>query len=181
MYNVALCEDSPSDAAELQNILDDYAENSHEELRVKLFHDAESLIQSITSESYKPHIIFMDIHLPGISGIEAVKKLREDNFSGDVVFITASENYALDAWELCARQYIVKPASQRKIFSLLGNIIPQRDFIIIKQKGSIRKIPLSDILYCETHGKYQAIITRSENILVRITARAMRKLLPPHE
>lgn len=179
MYDIALCEDSPSDAAELQNILDDYEEKSHEKLRVKLFHDAESLLQSITSESYKPHIIFMDINLPGISGIDATRKLRENNFSGNVVFITASGNYALDAWELCAIQYIVKPASPLKIFSVLGNVILHRDFIIIKQKRIIRKIPLSDILYCETRGKYQAIITRSENILVRITARAMRKLLPP--
>ena len=179
MYDVALCEDSPSDAAELQNILDDYEKASHEELRVKLFHDAESLIQSITSESYSPDIILTDINLPGISGIEAVKRLREDKFSGDVVFITASKEFALEAWELYARQYIVKPATKDKIFHTLGSIFPARKFIIVKYKKTIRKILLSEILYCETHGKYQAIITRSENISVRITAHDMKNLLPP--
>lgn len=48
MYDIALCENSPSDAVELQNILDDYEEISHEELRVKYFITAESLMQSIT-------------------------------------------------------------------------------------------------------------------------------------
>lgn len=179
MYDVALCEDSASDAAEIQNILDDYEKDLHDDLRVKLFHDAESLIRSITSENYKPDVILTDINLPGISGIEAVKRLREGKFSGDVVFITASKGFALDAWELCARQYIVKPATKDKIFHTLGSIFHAREFIIVKHKRTLRKIPLSEILYCETRGKYQAIITRSENISVRITAHGMKNLLPP--
>ena len=179
MYDIAICEDSPSDATEIQNILDDYEETSHEELRVKHFSTAESLLQSITSESYRPDIILTDINLPGISGIEAVKRLRESKFSGDVIFITASKGFALDAWELCARQYIVKPAAKDKIFSALGRIFPAKEFIIVKHKRTIRKILLREILYCETRGKYQAIITRSENIFVRITAHGMKNLLPP--
>lgn len=179
VYDIALCEDNPSDATELLNILDDYEETLHEELRVKHFSTAESLLQSITSESYKPDIILTDINLPGISGLEAVKRLREGKFFVDVIFITASKRFALDAWELCARQYIVKPATQDKIFSALGRIFPAKEFIIVKHKGTIRKIPLSEILYCETHGKYQAIITRSENISVRITAHGMKNLLSP--
>ena len=178
MYDVALCEDSASDAAEIQNILDDYEEISHDELRVKYFTDAESLIKSITS-NYKPDVILTDINLPGISGIEAVKRLREEKFSGDVVFITASKRFALAAWELCARQYIVKPVTKDKIFQVLGSIFPAREFIIVKHKRTLRKIPLSEILYCETRGKYQAIITRSENISVRITAHGMKNLLTP--
>ncbi|MBR4196922.1 MAG: response regulator [Synergistaceae bacterium] len=179
MYDIALCENSPSDAVELQNILDDYEEISHEELRVKHFITAESLMQSITSEGYRPDIIFTDINLPGISGIEAAKRLRAGNFPGNVIFITASENYALDAWELCARQYIIKPATKDKIFSALGRIFPARKFIIVRQRKAVRKIFLNEILYCETHEKYQAIITRSEEISVRITARDMRKLIAP--
>ena len=179
MYDIALCEEDSSDAAKILNILDDYEDELRRELRVRHFTDAESLIQSVTDGSYIPDIIMTGINLPGISGIEAVKKLRAGNFSGEVIFITASENYALEAWELCARQYIIKPATKDKIFSALGRIFPARKFIIVRQRKAVRKIFLNEILYCETHGKYQAIITRSEEISVRITARDMRKLFAP--
>ena len=177
MYDIALCENSSSDAAMMQNILDDYEEKEHEDLRVRCFTRAETLIQSITRENYRPDVILTDVNLPGLSGIEAVRKLREVNFHGDVVFIASSGDYALAAWELCARQYIVKPVKRQKIFAVLGNILPRRKFIIIKQRRSLRKIPFSEILYCETRGKYQAIITRSEEFSVRITGHEMRKLL----
>ena len=74
-------------------------------------------------ENYTPDILLTDINLPGLSGIEAVKKLRANNFSGDVVFVTSTKKYALDAWELSARQYLVKPVTQTKIFSALSNIL----------------------------------------------------------
>lgn len=181
MYDIALCENNPSDAATIQNILDDYEEYTNDALRVKYFPDSESLTQSVLSGSYRPDVILSEINLPGMSGIEAMRKLRSENFKGAVVFVTSSADYALDAWEVSASQYIVKPVTSLKIFAALTDILIRRNFIVVRQKKALRKISFSEILYVETRGKYQVIITRSEELPVRITAREMHKLIPlPH-
>ena len=181
MYEVALCEDNPIDEAEILNILDDYEEHANEDFRVKCFPDAENLTLSILSGGYRPDIIFTEIVLPGMSGIDAVRKIREENLSCIVIFIISPcdcHEYALEAWRLKASQYLIKPLTYEKIFETLNDILPQRDYLFIKLKRCLRKIPFRDILYCETRGKFQAVITRSEEILVRITAHNMKKIFP---
>ena len=184
MYDIALCEDSPADAAAIQNILDDYEECTDDALRVRCFPDAESLTGCVLCAGYRPDLILTDIHLPGMSGVDAVRRLRDEGFSGGVIFITSSRAYALDAWELHASQYFVKPVKPADIFATLGSILPRRKYLIVRQKKALRKIPFSEILYCETRGKHQAIITRSEEILVRSTSHDMKKKIltpPPQE
>lgn len=177
MYDIAICEDNPSDAALIQNMLDDYEESCSDVLRVRYCRDAESLIECILRGDYRPYAILVDIGLPGMSGINAVKEIRGDNVPCEVVFITSSPKYALEAWKINARQYFVKPPDREKFFAVMKSIIPQREYIIIKQKKEMRRIYLSDILYCETHGKYQAVITHTEEFAVRITAHRMHKLI----
>ena len=178
MYEIALCEDNPIDEAEILNILDDYEEHASEDFRVKCFRDAENLTLSILSGGYRPDIILTEIVLPGMSGTEAVRKISEENFSCSVIFITSPcdcHDYALEAWLLKARQYLIKPLTYHKVFDALNDILPQRDYLVIRHKRCLRKIPFSDILYCETRGKFQAVITRSEEILVRMTAHNMKR------
>ena len=181
MHKIAICEDDPLDSAELQNILDDYEHYSSEDLNVKNFPDAESMLDYFTAEHYSPEILMMDIFLPGISGIEAVRILRESGFSGEVIFTTSSPNYALTAYEFSARQYFVKPLTPQKVFAVLQEIMhSRRDFIMIRSRKAVRRIMFSDILYCETCGKYQVIHSRSEEISFRVSAHEMQRLVPPH-
>ena len=180
MYKIAVCEDNPLDAAALQNILDDYEHHSREDLNVKIFSDAESMLDYFTAEHYSPEILMTDISLPGISGIEAVRILRGSDFSGEVIFTTSSPDYALTAYELSARQYFLKPINPQKVFAVLQEIMhSRRDAIMIRNRKALRRIMFSDILYCETHGKYQVIHTRSEEIRFRVSAHEMRILVPP--
>ena len=179
MYKIAVCEDNPLDAAALQNILDDYEHHSREDLNVKNFSDAESMLDYFTAEHYSPEILMTDISLPGISGIEAVRILRGSGFSGELIFTTSSPDYALTAYELSARQYFLKPINPQKVFAVLQEIMhSRRDAIMIRNRKALRRIMFSDILYCETLGKYQVIHTRSEEIRFRVSAHEMRTLAP---
>lgn len=80
MFDIALCEDNPTDAATIQNILDDYEECTGDALRVRCFPDAESLTWCVLRAGYRPDLILTDINLPGMSGVEAVRRLRDKNF-----------------------------------------------------------------------------------------------------
>ena len=179
MHTIIVCEDNPIDAATLQNILDDYEHNYCEDLNVKIFPDAESMLDYFTAEHCSPEILMTDISLPGISGIEAVRILRGAGFSGEVIFTTSSPDHALTAYELSAKQYFVKPLKAQKVFTVLQEIMhSRRDSIMIRNRKALRRIMFSDILYCETLGKYQVIHTRSEEIRFRVSAHEMRTLAP---
>lgn len=180
MYKIAVCEDNPLDAAALQDILDDYERCFRQDLNVKLFSDAESLLEYFWAEHCSPEILMTDISLPGISGIEAVRILRGAGFSGEVIFTTSSPDHALTAYELSAKQYFVKPLKAQKVFTVLQEIMhSRRNSIMIRNRKALRRIMFSDILYCETLGKYQVIHTRSEEIRFRVSAHEMRTLVPP--
>ena len=97
-----------------------------------------------------------------------------------MIFTTSSPDYALTAYELDAAQYLVKPVNYEKLTSATDRIVGARNgCIVVKQRRAIRKIICNDILYCETKGKYQVIHMQTEDISVRMTARSMRKLVPP--
>ena len=180
MHSIAICEDNPEDSALLQNLLDDYELAMNEPLYVKCFADAESMLARFSENDYRPEILFMDISLPGLSGIEAVRTLRDADFSGEIIFTTSSPDYALNAFELNARQYFTKPLSKQKVFQALEQLLSsRRDYMFIKSGRSLRKVRRSEILYCETQGKYQIIHTHSEEIKFRSSSRNMKSLCPP--
>ena len=179
MHTIALCEDNPLDSANLQNILDDYEHNMRENFNVRAFTDAETLLAQVQTGNFRPEVLFMDIALPGISGLDAVRTLRAEGFSGEVIFTTSSPSYALTAYELCARQYFVKPITPQRVFAALEQVLSSRDYIVVRNRRNLRKIKCSDILYCETQGKYQIIHTRIEEITARLSAHSMKILVPP--
>ncbi|MDD4783530.1 MAG: response regulator, partial [Syntrophaceticus sp.] len=66
-------------------------------------------------ESQKPDLALLDIELPDMKGIELAEKLRQIKPDLYIVFITAYENYSLDAFRLYAYDYILKPIDQRRV------------------------------------------------------------------
>ena len=178
MFTIAICESSSSDSAVLQNMLDDYELANRTNLMVRTFHDAETMLEAFCSNVYAPGLLLSEISLPGMSGIEAVRCLRASGFHGEVIFVTSTPDYALEAYELFARQYIMKPVDPVRLFMTLEDIIGGgKGSILVRQSRTVRKIFRKDILYSETQGKHQVIHTRNEAIRVRMTAHEMRELL----
>lgn len=91
----------------------------------------------------KPDIVFMDIHMPGIDGIEAIRQIRNVNNDTLFVIITAYEyfDYAKEALNLGVFEYLLKPINKRKLIETLDNIKAH----INKKRGNlIREIELRE-------------------------------------
>ena len=103
-----IAEDDPSDAARLCEFLDRYSKEHGTVFSVRVYSDAVSL-----SEKYEPgsDIIFMDIEMPDVSGMEASRRVRVFDKDVMIIFVTNMAQYALKGYEVNAFEFIVKPVS----------------------------------------------------------------------
>lgn len=137
----------------------------------------------------KIDLLFLDINMPGISGIEFLKTLSNPP---KVIFTTAYRNFAVDAFELDAIDYLVKPISFERflkaINKFLSHIQPkqdavnkingQKDYIVLKADKKNYKIKFSDILFIESLDNYIKVHTYDFSIICYESLTAIEKELP---
>jgi DNA-binding LytR/AlgR family response regulator len=69
-----------------------------------------------------PDIVFLDIQMPGLTGLGLAEKLAEDGKAPHIVFITAHNQYAVDAFELCALDYLLKPVGAERLAKTVAKL-----------------------------------------------------------
>ena len=136
-------------------------------------------------------ILFLDINMPVLNGIFFLKTLKNQP---QVIFTTAYKEYAVDAFELSAIDYLLKPFSLERFIVAVDKalerlqpapvVIPEtiekdkEDYLFIKTDGKIYKIFYSDLLFAEASGNYTKIITTQNTILPGMTFSSFEELLP---
>lgn len=125
-------------------------------------------------------LLFLDINLPKISGINFYKSLHK---KPKVVFTTAYSEFALDGFELSAIDYLVKPFSfERFLMAIekvrLVNKTTNSDFLIIKNDKKTFRLPFQQIKYIESIGDYVKVHTEGQVLLSNDTLKNLVDLLP---
>jgi len=141
---------------------------------------------------YQPDVIFLDIEMPGMSGIELLRLLRGQPIL--TVFITSHPEFAVDGFELQAFDYLVKPLTAERFARCALRLrdftgLRQRAFayekqqedgaIVIKQGHDKCKVQLAEIQYLEAMKDYTRIVTKEKHYLVLTTLSDMLEKLPP--
>lgn len=139
----------------------------------------------------KPDVIFLDIEMPGMSGIEFLRK--KNHTSAMPVLISSHPEFALEGFELEAFDYLLKPVSserfaacafrlrdfyQMRTKAFAFDTEQENNFIIIKQGYDKYKIGISDILYLEAMKDYTKIVTTDQKYLVLSTLNGIIEKLP---
>lgn len=166
---IALCDDETTELTKTEKMLSDY-EQKHpgSEFMIECFESTDELLHMMKEGKYMPHLIFMDIYMPGATGenvplgMEAARQLRDMGSRANLIFLTTSKEHALDAFEVEAAQYLVKPVQTDKLFSLLERFSKEvkeerEKYILLRVDGMLKKVLLDDIVYCEAQGKRQCI------------------------
>jgi len=137
----------------------------------------------------KVDLLFLDINMPGISGIELLKSLPN---SFNVIFTTAYRNFAVDAFDLNAIDYLVKPISFERFVKAMNKFlaihtkssntqteeISNKDFIIFKADKKNYKIKFTDILYIESLDNYIKIHMPDVSIICYDSLTKVEEQLP---
>jgi len=138
-------------------------------------------------ESNNVDLIFSDIQMPKINGLDLVKSLENPPV---IIFITAHRDFALDGFETGATDYLVKPVrfdrflkavnKAKDYLSLKQNSTVHQvnsDRIFIKSDGKLTKILLDEILYVEAQGDYLKIVIQNETYTTLATLKSMDEVL----
>jgi DNA-binding LytR/AlgR family response regulator len=152
-------------------------------------------------EQFGPNILFLDIHMPGLNGIEVA---RQASGKAHVVFITAYDNYAVDAFKDGALDYIVKPISPERmkvtverlqhrlreppadltglvdmLKSAVGGDSRYLKWLTVPHGSELRVLAVSEILYLRADNKYTTVNTRSSSFLLNASLKEMQAKLDP--
>lgn len=178
-YQIALCDDETAELEKTKKLLGDYEKrNPGSDFTIRCFENAGELLGLIRERNYAPDLVFMDIYMPGEKGekiplgMEAAKQLRDMGNDAKLLFLTTSREYALEAFDVEASSYLLKPVSKDKLFSILDRFVKDEEqvrkkYILLKGEGGVIKVPLKDIVYCEAQGKRQHIYLADGTELVQ--------------
>lgn len=89
---------------------------------VGMYEDGPNALQGI--EAHNPDLIFLDIEMPGMNGIELFERITEIQKNPTIIFVTAYSQYAVEAFELNALDYVLKPVQKSRLIKTLDRIVP---------------------------------------------------------
>ncbi len=121
MTRIAICEDDEMERTVLQELVKAWAEANDIEVFVSSFASGEELIWSFSDRRYD--ILFLDILLEELDGIQTGQQIRSMDAKTDIIYCTAMTDFALDAYEVHAKGYLVKPYDPDKIEAVLAQCI----------------------------------------------------------
>lgn len=134
-------------------------------------------------------LVFLDINMPDINGIEFLKSLPRRPM---VIFTTAYSEHAVESFELDAIDYLLKPFSLVRFLKACNKAYAAADHklkpgndsagpthIYIKSGYEQNRIALADILYAESNGNYVQFVLANQKIISRLTMSEAEEILPP--
>lgn len=126
------------DELRMRHMLQTAIEEAAPEAEVRVFPDGEQALEAIEKQGLRPKFIFSDIQMPGLDGLQLAVRLRTVAPDARLIFVTAYQEYALDAFRLHASGYIVKPVEAARIREELAHHAPRADTEEEKRKLHVR-------------------------------------------
>ncbi len=161
MLRIAVCDDSTDALHQIESLILKW--NSGFELKIHLFEDGDSLIQNHFLHPFD--IIFLDVVMPLLSGIETAREIRAKDKSVQIVFLTSSIEYAYESYSVKAFNYLLKPAEADKFYECLDELVSMMKnsskSIVIVSSGRTHRIGLHDVEIIEAMNK-QVLITMKD-------------------
>lgn len=167
---IAICDDLEEERVILSRMLRNYARRQGLSLQVHFFVSGEELLQSVRRAN-ACQVLFLDIYMPGISGVETARRLRAAGYGASIVFATTSTDHGVDSFEVRASDYLVKPFRQEEVDRALDWCLehmpePLRSLSVYAE-GEIQEFPLASVLYIEVLGHQSHIHTLRQTVVVR--------------
>ncbi len=166
--DIAIVEDEQAHSRLLRQYILEWARKREKTVHIFSYENAGSFL--FCREDRAVDAVFADIQMPGMNGMEMVRKLRGKDSALPVVFTTGLSDYLREGYEVQALHYLLKPISAEKVFECMDRICSRRDarelFTARTEEGMV-KLDLQEVDYCEAQGHYTRFVM-ADNTEVRV-------------
>lgn len=177
---IAVCEDNEKDREKLRKQLAKALKRREVEADIEEFPDAEELLAAAGKTYYS--IFFLDILLPGLSGMEAALKLRRQGNYAPMVFTTVTKDFLAQSYSVWAAHYLVKPIEDKDVDEALDRSFRAMEGVEKTLEIMVSRhpeyIPYSDIYYISGNNRNCLIHTRTGNYNPYCAVQKMSEQLP---
>lgn len=162
MVKIGICDDEPEMRKPLRQILEQVLQLQGVEYLISESESGEELTAGISCLDID--ILFLDIEMRSLDGIETAKLLRRKGMKGIIIFVTAYPDFVFQGYEVHAFHYILKPYRKEKIEEVLRRALHELDlskerYFVIEQKARVIRIPLSQtIAFKSDRRKVEALL-----------------------
>ena len=170
MLQIAVCDDNIDELSNMANLINLYRTSKNFGCEYAIFPNGFDLVSAL-EKGKRFDIYCLDIVMPGFTGIDVAKAIREFDKLSPILFFTSSSEFALESYSVKAINYVLKPISKEKLFFTFDEMLEQikaekeEDAVIVKSNDSIQKILISNLAFAEVIGRNVLYHLRSGKVI----------------
>lgn len=178
-YKIAVCDDSGPDRAYVENMVRRWAAEAGHSVRLDAFPSAESFLFHYAGES-DYDMLLLDIEMGAMDGVTLARRLRQDNDTIQLVFITGYSDYIAEGYEVAALHYLMKPVREEKLRAVLDRaadrLAKNERVLLLESGGEMLRLPVRQLDWAEVRGNYVTLHAMSD-VTVKMTLGELEKRL----
>ena len=179
MLQIAVVEDEESTRSQLREFVEEYAREHKIQIQLCVFSDGSEIL-----EEYRPiyDILFLDIDMPGINGMETAERIRTQDDEVVIVFITNLMQYAIQGYAVRALDYVLKPITYGMFSLKLDKAIAMvrrrgGGQILLRLSDGMQRLDTRQIYYVEVQRGVLRYVTELGEFMVRGTLQSAEEEL----
>ena len=155
---IAICDDEPAQIDRLRKLL----ERIRPEYEITTYREGPALLE----KPVEAEVVFLDIEMPKLSGVETARRLREQGYRGEIIFLTGYPEFMQEAFEVRTYRYLIKPAKEEEVLKVFEDL--EREWsrsrrLFLNEFGLDIVVDVRDIRY---------VISKGHNTEVRLYDRS---------
>lgn len=153
---IAVCDDDEREVSRIGKLITEYQISREEPIDCNYYTNSTDFLCELKSGKYD--LVLLDVLMPGSSGIQAARELREQDKNVKIVFVSASPEFAVESYNVGAYHYLLKPIDADSFFAMLdrikGELSAQTEQgFVLKSKDGVVRISYKRLVYVEVINK----------------------------